>query len=439
MRILMKCCILSLAFLLFFSVCIADTDTSKAPREAIHLTNAFQALPKFTPATLPLALTSDPVQSFYQADTSYIRGNLSGAVDQYMALIEQYPESEQARAADRRIDFLTKSCTETELDTMELGCPSKSELNTPLGKTVVAQFYFNRALRLMESDAVRAGEFVAKALTFAWDIMQEGHDDAYKSTILEAYLTASDITGQGDRVRSELSAFANSIDPNFTSWLIKSMVDGNEPSTDFVHSIEAQESILAHFIRMAKTSEDPEVSTKEFTKAFNFCKVMLEERLSSDPCISLAGTYLQAAKALGERQYAEAISDLETFVINEPLSIKRWIVRYELAFEYSKSENPSEIRILGVRHFNEVIREGDLALINPVINDLSISEEKRGLIMCFLGHAYIGVGRLVEADTHYDWVLDYYSKEAHAGDSALLGKVEVYARQSNTDAIEAAN
>ena len=120
--------------------------------EKIRLAVSIPAMPKFTPAAMPMALTTDPIQDFKAADRFLADGDLTTAISRYMALIEQYPDSEQAKAADGRMDYLVYYLPESELDQMEAGYPADDELTTVMGKNMAAQFYFNRAIRLMDTD-----------------------------------------------------------------------------------------------------------------------------------------------------------------------------------------------------------------------------------------------------------------------------------------------
>lgn len=62
-------------------------------------------------------------------------------------------------------------------------------------------------------------------------------------------------------------------------------------------------------------------------------------------------------------------------------------------------------------------------MIGPAVNDARVDAETRGLIMCQLGHAYVGAGRLPEAAPVYNWVLEYFPHESHAGETATYSLV----------------
>jgi TolA-binding protein len=415
-----------------------SSESNDADSAPIQLAAALPSVLKFTTMAAPTALTADPVVDFSSADGFRKSGDFTTAVQRYMALIEEYPDSAQASAADRRMGFLVLSLPEADLDKMELGFPPTADLKSIFSKTMAAQFYFNRALRLMETDQPRALDYVAEAMDLAWDIMQGNHDDPYKTTIVQGYLTAADLTGQGDQVRETLSRYADTIDPNFTSWLIKALVDGEEPPVDFVTTYDAKDAIKAYFIQMAKGTDDAAEKTMYFRKARDLCRQMLADLDPDQPSVSLTATYLQAAQALGKGEFDVALAVMENFLRNEAPSIKRWVARYELGMAYVTTRRTPEEHLAGVAHFETVVLEGDMDLILPVINDTSIKEDVRGLVMCFLAHAHLGTGRLAEAEEHYEWVLEYYPVEAHAGDSANCGLMEAKARKEGIPPLEAA-
>lgn len=414
-----------------------DSGANDGPLVVASLERLSPVMPRFVASALPEPLTADVVRDYDAADTLRKSGDLTGATEEFMKLIESEPDTPQAKAADSRLDYMVLSLPEADLDEMESGLPPMERITTNFGKTVMAQFYFNRALRLVESDGPRAMGYITNARDLAWEIMQDELDDPFKSKILEGYLVAAEMTGSGREVRAQLSAYADTLKPCFTWWLIKAVVDGEEPPLDSASGFASRDAIRCHLIRMGKESKDPAESASYYGKARDLSRQMLEEQPPNEPALYLAGTYLEMATLLGGR--AEAVADMEAFLASKPLSIMRWIVRHEMAMDYVASGRSEEETRQGFAHFEALIVEGSTGLIDSAINNAATDEGVRGLIMCMLGHAYFGTNRLEEARVHYEWVLDYYPKESHPGDSAEYSLAEVSARDVERDPREIAS
>jgi tetratricopeptide (TPR) repeat protein len=409
-------------------------------QESTQVASLVTSMPQFTTAALPMSLTDDPILEFYIADDFRISGEIATAAERYIAVAENYPETPQARAAGRRMLYMMYPLSEAALDEMEQGFPMPESLKSIAAKTIAQQFYFKRALALGEQQSPRALEYFAKSMDMAWGIMQGDWDEAHKGVVLDEYLLAADTLGEGEVERERLSEYAATLEPCFTAWLIRTVIDKQEPPLELLTTYKAKDAVKQYLIRAARATDDEDVKISLYRKARTLSRQVLAELDPSVPRASLASTYLEASEALGEAEYDEAVADLENLLVNEELSIKRWAVRYEIGYFYlTRNRRDSTKIIAGVNHLKTAISEATVDLIDPVINDVSIDEWSRGIIMCTLAHAYIGVGRLDEAEAHYEWVMEYYPIESHPGDSAELGRASVVARRPGADPVEVVN
>ena len=393
------------------------------------------ALPRISIAQLP----EEPgaIEALAAADALRESGNLTGATQAYVELLETYPDTPQATGAGFRLEYMANRYSDTGLDTIEAGLPVTAGLSSNSARQFVARFLYDRASRLMDTDAVRAQDYLARAMDVSWDMLQVDLDDPFKSELVEKYLLAAESAGQGAAAHRDLSDYAGSLPPCFTSWLIKTVVDGVEPPADYVPSFEGKVAIRKHFFRAGKASRDDAAAAACFRKARDVSYRLLLDQPADQPALYLAAMYLKAAALLGERD--SAVAELETLLADEPLSIMRWIVRNELAMDSVQPGRSEEETRAGFSHFETAALEANSEIVTSAINEPAIDEEVRGILVCMLGHAFLGTNRTEDAKTYYEWVLDYYPKEAHAGDSAGYSLVELSARDGNRDPLEVAS
>jgi len=347
-----------------------------------------------------------------------------------MEIIERHPETPFANAADSRIAYLMVGRTRQELDAMEALLPAPDTLTQADSLTSLGYFYFMRGLDYQKDAPEVAQVYFAKGCDLGWRIFQDDLDDHYKRTVLEAYLTAADAIGQGDAVRAKLSAYADTLKPCFASWVIKTMVDGNEPPIEFVPSEEGRLSVVRFYREMALKVEDPALSAQYHASLRDASLQMLLNQPPDLPAFRFAEDYLQGSEALGDAERDAAKAFIESLLETEPLSIKRWIMRKELASFLTPERRPAELRVEGYRHLEKMVEEANWDFIGPAVNDTRADPDTRGLIMCILGHAYAGSNRLEDAADTYNWVLEYFPHESHAGETAAYSLVVMRDRQN---------
>lgn len=387
------------------------------------------ALPQIGAAALPEAEATGAARDLASADVLRDNGDLAGATRAYIELAEAVPDTPQAEAVGSRLDYLFDRQSEAGLDAMEAGLPSPENLSGDSAQKLVAGFYFERASRLMDSNSARARDYLSRAMDVSWDILQDHLEDPFKSELVEKYLVAADRTGQGEGARTQLSKYASGLAPCFTSWLIKTVVDGDEPSMDYVPSFEGKVAVRKHFFRSAKATGDPAEAAESYRKAREAARQLLLDQPADQPELYLASMYLRAGEYLGDRD--SVASELEALLAEESLSIMRWIIRGELAMDSVEAGRSEAETRAGFAHFKVFILESNTEVISEAINDPAMDEEVRGIVVCMLGHAYLGTNRTEEAKPYYEWVVANYPREAHACDSAEYSLVELGARDGN--------
>ena len=101
-------------------------------------------------------------------------------------------------------------------------------------------------------------------------------------------------------------------------------------------------------------------------------------------------------------------------------------MRWEFARFLAKlSRDNEEISRKSRFHHEKHFEEANWDFIGPAVNDARVDADTRGLIMCILGHAFVGAGRGQDAIPVYNWVLEYFPHESHAGETAAYSLVGV--------------
>jgi hypothetical protein len=355
------------------------------------------------------------------------------AVLAYIALIDEHPSSAQARAADSRANYVMKLLDAAELDALEAALPPPEDLKSLNSLVVVGQYHVLRAKQLAASDPAGAARHVGTVYDMAWRAFEEDLDDHYKKTILEEYLLAADMLGKGAETRRALSAHADTLPWTFARWLIKAEIDGAEPAANVVTSQQGLESIRKYYLLKGRQAADPEVASAYYAKCRDLAEFLLSTQPLDVPRFDLAHVYLEAADALGPEAASKAVAHVEAYIESEPLSIMRWIVRYELGIYLVRAGASAAETRAGFAHFEKILVEADTGIVEAVIRDTSYDVEIRGLLACVWGHAFAGTNRVEEASLFYDWVLQYCTPETHPGASAGYAKAVAFERQHADD------
>ncbi|GMV95494.1 MAG: hypothetical protein AMXMBFR82_52720 [Candidatus Hydrogenedentota bacterium] len=405
--------------------------------QVASLSTAKDALPQFLLSASPEMSTPSAIAKFSTAEQAWLSDQLTNAVVAYVDVMETHPDTAQAKAADSRVDYIFERLTPDAAAAIEAQLPSMDALTNPDAVASVGSFYFLRAIAIADSEPELAARYFATVCDDGWRIFTENLDDDFKMKILEAYLVSADAIGRGEEIRAKLSAHANEIPPSFTSWLIKTVVDGQEPPFAFVPSVEGRNSVKEFYLVQGRGASNPAMAESFYAKALEASWLLLNEQPSDLPVFSYAEDFLSAAEGLGETRRAEAVAMLEERLESEPLSIMRWITRYELAVHLTRPGANEEETIAGFGHFNTLVEEAASGVVDAAINDPRAEEDTRGLLICVLGHAYYGTNRVDEADACYQLVLEHFPPESHAGESASFSRVEVARRQNfgDTDGI----
>ncbi|MCC6693999.1 MAG: hypothetical protein IT365_00080 [Candidatus Hydrogenedentes bacterium] len=368
-----------------------------------------------------------------EADALREQSTPAEAIRAYILVLDQFPDTPQAKAADERIAFLLGGRTEAELDAIEAALPSPKELTNVDGITALGQFYFKRAGDAGEGNPELAAKYLQLIYDIGWGVFQDDLDDHYKSKLLMGYLFAADALGKGEERRVALSAYANTLEPCFTSWLIKFELDGKELPFDYVKSEKGRESVRRYYAEKAGEQSSPAVSASYYAKARDASLQMLIDQPREIPVLDHGRYYLDAAAALGEEQRAAAVARLEAWIANEPLSIMRWVVRYELAMFLTGGPATSAEARAGFHHFEVMLDEAEKGIVEEAIDNIQIDEGIRGLLVCMWGHANAGTNRIEDAEVCYNWVLTYFTNETHAGSSAAYSLALMEQRKNLDD------
>jgi tetratricopeptide (TPR) repeat protein len=401
------------------------------------LSTAKDALPQFLLSASPEMSTPSAIAKFASAEQAWLSEQLTEAVMAYVDVMESHPNTAQAKAADSRVDYIFERLTPDAAAAIEAQLPSMEALTNPDAVASVGSFYFLRAIAIADSEPEQAARYFATVCDDGWRIFTEKLDDDFKIKILEAYLVSADAIGRGEEIRAKLSDHANEIPPSFTSWLIKTVVDRQEPPFTFVPSVEGRKSVKEFYLVQAGNASGPAVAESFYAKALEASWLLLNEQPSGLPVFSYAEDFLNAAEGIGETRRAEAVATIEERLESESLTIMRWITRYELAVHLTRAGASEEETIAGFGHFNTLVEEAASGVVDAAINDPRADEDTRGLLMCVLGHAYYGTNRIDEADACYQLVLEHFPPESHAGESASFSRVEVARRRNfgDTDSI----
>lgn len=404
---------------------------TESDSEPIKVASLTPTMPKFTVAAMPTGLTANRVQDFYLADDARLDRDVALAVQRYCAVMEDYPSSHQAEAAGKRLMFMTNLLSDAELDLMEASLPDWDTVSGNLLLTHLSSFYLQRAERVRNVDARKELEYRQKSAAPVLEILKGDVNDFSKAQVLKDFWTRAKFRGDEEEVRTQLLRVTNTATPSFTTWMIQTLLNKREPSLEGVTDVEFLDSVRKYYLSEGRNKSNMQRSMAYMEKAMELTWEMIENQPPNDPWIHLAHHYLKAAEVLEERE--EALEKLEAHVANSRLSIMRWTIRFDLAINYTQPGRSSEDARKGFIHFKALVNEGTMDLIDPVINDVNIDEWTRGIIMCMLGHAYFGTNRTVEAQAHYDWVLDYYPGVSHPGETALYSALRVQERNVGLD------
>lgn len=383
-----------------------------------------------------LTLTSTPTPAevtvadrFAQAEAKRVGGNPVDAVLDYIRLIDQFPDTPQADAADGRAGYVMNQLDAAQWEALEAAVPDAKDLKTLDSILVLGQFHVLCARQLAQSDPAKAAQHIQTVYAMAWRAFEDDLDDDYKMTIVEEYLLAAEMLGKGAETRAALSAHADTLPWCFTRWLIEAEIDGTEPDPAMVTSQEGLESIRKYYLLKGRDTTEGPAATAYFIKSRDLGKRMLETQPANEPRFNLAHAYLEAAHEAGPESAAEAVAYVEKHLETQPLSIMRWIVRYELAVYLTRVGAPAEQTVAGFQHFDAMLVEAEEGFVEAAIQDTNIDVELRGLLACVWGHAFAGTNRVDEAVLFYDWVLEYCPVETHPGESAAYSKAVMYERQ----------
>lgn len=374
-------------------------------------------------------IPADARVSFGAADAQRAAGAYPNAVRDYIMVIERFPNSLEAKAADARANFIMEQRSTEELDAIEAVLPKDEDLTQIDSLTVVGQYHYLRAKQLAETDPSKALEHVQKIYEMGWKAFQDKLDDDYKTTILDAYLSAADMLGNGDKARAALSEHANTLPPCFTAWLIKAVVDGKEPPFGFVTSVPAQLAVRKYYLTKANAQSDRAVAAEYYTKARDAAWQMLMAQQPNRPVLDDCNVYLGASNGLGSGARDKAVATVEEWIAAQPPSIMRWIVRYELAMFLTRTDCTAPEARAAYAHFETMIEEADTGMVEKTVADTAIDSDTRGLLMCMWGHAFAGTNRAGEATQFYRWVLGYFPEETHAGESAAYAVAVMHERE----------
>lgn len=401
--------------------------------QVASLKSASDTLSQLVLAAGPEEVPPDAGNLLMEADALRETATPADAIRAYILVLDKYPDTPQAKAADERIAYLLGGRTEAEMDAIEAALPSPKELTDVDGITALGQFYFKRAQDAGEENPEQAGKYLQLIYDIGWDVFLDDLDDHYKATLLTGYLFAADALGRGEERRAALSAHANTLEPCFTSWIIKLAIDGEELPYDYVKSEKGRASIRRYYVENASAQPDPDAVASYYTKARDASWQMLVNQPREVPVFDHTRYYLESAGALGEEQRTAAIARIEEWIANEPLSIMRWVTRYELAMFLTREPRSSAEARAGFEHFEEMIDEADTGVVEAAINDTRLDENLRGLLVCMWGHAFAGTNRIEEAENCYNWVLTYFTNETHAGSSAAYSLALMEQRKQTGD------
>lgn len=407
---------------------------SPGPRpQAAALSVTREALPRFAMGATKALRTPGAVEQFAQADALWRTSDLPRAINAYLSVMEAFPDTVQAKASSVRMDYIVTRVTPEEADAIAAELPPMETLKSVAALTSASSFYFLRAQAEAGTDPERAAAYYALVCDHGWRIFAEKLDDEYKSTVLEAYLASADAIGRGEELRAKLSAHANDIAPSFTAWLIKSVVDGAEPPAEFVPTAEGRTAIKKYWVAQARDSSNPDEYHALCVKTRDVAWQLLVEQPRDVPVFAHARDFLRASQGMGEAEYAAAISRVEEWLKTEPLSIMRWIARYELADHTGRGRSSEEQARAVFQHFETLVTEAGSGLIDVAINDTRFDVNVRGLLLLTLGHGYWGTNKVEDAELCYNLVLENFPVETHAGESAAYALVEVAWRKDYPD------
>lgn len=410
-----------------------DTATGKSAPAAPPLSPVAAMLSSLVLSTVPGSGFELASASFASAESLRTEGKNIEAILAYLSLMDEYPSTSQARASDGRINHLMYLLQPAQMDALEVAFPAAEDIKNLQGLTMVGQFHYLRAKQLAPTDPQGAARHIQTLCDLAWRAFQQDLDDDYKKTILDEYLKAAEALGKAKDTRTALSAHAETLPWSFTRWLIEAEINGVEPPVTVVTTKKGLESIRKYYLLKGHAASGTETGIKYLTKCRDLAQTLLNEQPLDEPKFDLAHVYLEASDGIGPEAAANAVKTLETYLKSQPLSIMRWIVRYELADYLTRFGASAEQTVAGFKQYETMLAEADKGLVEPVVRDTGIEPEIRGLLACIWGHAFAGTNKLSEAAMFYDWVLDCCPKESHPGGSATYAKAMLFERQHQDD------
>lgn len=409
-----------------------DSGTSdKSPGAALPAVPAL--LSNMVLAATPDALNTVIEYEFDLAETVRLSGDADDAIAAYIDLIEAYPGSLQARAADSRANHLMHMMTDEELVALGQSLPDGASLTSLEAITILGQYHNLCAERLMSNKPSAAVSHLQSIYELAGRAFDTRLEDDYKITILDAYLRVAGALNKDSETRRSLSRHARTLPWSFTRWLITKEIDGDEPSPDLVPSLDGRESIRKYYLLKGRATIDTSDATLSFEKSRDLAWSLLATQPSSAPRFDLCHAYLEAAHEVGPSSAKAAVANVENYISNTELSVLRWIVRYELAMYLTRVGSSGSEARAGFEHFETMLFEATNGMVEDNITNPSLDREFRGLLACVWGHAYAGTNRVEESRLFYDWVLEYCEPETHPGASAGYALTAAFERDNTND------
>jgi tetratricopeptide (TPR) repeat protein len=375
-------------------------------------------LPHLALSGVPKRIISTSEQAFTGAEVYRIANNAPGAVCAYLQLIERYPDSPQAQTAYQRIRRIVTSQTPEGLQAIEAALPQSADVSTVNGMATIGIVYVARAKLLMKTSPKEFAAYLPKAYDLSWRILQQNPEDQVGKTAVEVILIAGDAMGQGPATRAKLSAYADSLAPCFTSWLIQTLGNKAEPPFEFVPTYDGRNMVCSYYLNTAKDTKDPLTRAVYFTKARDASLKLMISLPPDKPVFDHCHNYLIAAEALGVDARNEAIAKVGALLESQPPSISRWVMRFDRAEFLTREGSSPEDAHTGYLDFEALVNEADQKMIDQAVNDGTVDGRARGLLVCVLGHGYSGTNRLAEAETCYQWVVDNFPNEIHPEETA---------------------
>jgi len=395
-------------------------EPASTPFRLASLSGGALILPRMALSEAPRRIVSASEQAFAAAERFRNGDKAPEAVRAYLQIVETYPQDPQARIAYERIRRIVTTQTPEGLQAIEALLPVASEVSTVDGMAAIGVVWIARAKGLMKAEPDKFIAYVPKVYDLCWRILQKDPADRVGKTAVEVLLVAGDAMGKGAETRTKLSAYAESLSPCFTSWLIRTMGEKKEPPFDYVPTYEGRNLVLSYYLNTARDSKDNATKIGYFTKARDAALQQLMALPSDQPNFGHCHNYLVAAEALGADERKAAIEQIGVLLEERPMSISRWTTRYDRAEFLTREGNNPEDTHLGYLDFEALVNEANQSMLDKAINDPSVDGRTKGLLVCVLGHGYSGTNRIAEAESCYQWVLNNFPNEIHPEETAAF-------------------